>query len=330
MELNIIDDTQQDTFTFTQDAENLSIINQNAMGGTELMYHSLQSRIHPSLWNSVQIIPSRVRTLNPDKPKILWLHDLAEDTEVQFLAKKEDQNFFSVFVFVSFWQMEQYIARFGIPHSKCIVLRNAIEPIPAHNKPKNDGLIRMVYFSTPQRGLNILNAAFQELCKTVDNIELHVYSSFKLYGWEHADAQFEPLFNELKAHPKVVVHDTVNNATLRKDLEKYHIFSYPSTWPETSCICAMEAMSSRLAMVCPEFGALPETTANFAHTYPWNENLSVHASMFANKLRDVVNFYWQDDHQEFLNFEKLYADSFYSWEVRAKQWEQLIMAVANG
>jgi hypothetical protein len=56
-------------------------LNKNARGGTELMQERLHKSIPEQLLNKFQIIPSRVRELDPDKKKILWLHDLPHDPE---------------------------------------------------------------------------------------------------------------------------------------------------------------------------------------------------------------------------------------------------------
>jgi hypothetical protein len=59
-------------------------VDENAMGGTELMKYGLFDRLDPELLKQFQIIPSRVRGLDPDKKKILWLHDLPGDPATIF------------------------------------------------------------------------------------------------------------------------------------------------------------------------------------------------------------------------------------------------------
>lgn len=50
--------------------------NKNSKGGTELMAEGLEKYVDKELLSKFQIIPSRVRDINPDKIPILWLHDL--------------------------------------------------------------------------------------------------------------------------------------------------------------------------------------------------------------------------------------------------------------
>jgi hypothetical protein len=101
----------------------------NAKGGTEIMRDGLFSRVDKDLLDKFQIICSRPNVLDPDKIKILWCHDLAEDPAVSRLSESGYRDQFDLFVFVSNWQMEKYKNTLGIPYSKSIVLENAIVPI---------------------------------------------------------------------------------------------------------------------------------------------------------------------------------------------------------
>ena len=51
-------------------------ISAEARGGTELISRAMADKIDPELLKEVQIIPSRVCELDPDKIRILHLHDL--------------------------------------------------------------------------------------------------------------------------------------------------------------------------------------------------------------------------------------------------------------
>ena len=207
-------------------------------------------------------------------------------------------------------------------------MQNAIDPIEDHEKP-NDGTIRLAYWSTPHRGLNILVPVFDRLCEKYDNIELDVYSSFKLYGWEQRDKEFEPLFEQCRNHPKINYHGTVPNETLRENLKNTHILAYPSTWPETSCITLMEAMSAGLMCVHPNFAGLYETAANWTHMYQWHEDPSQHASVFYGVLDSSIQSFWDEGVQSRLSSQSSYANVYYNWNIRAMQWESLLTTLLD-
>jgi glycosyltransferase involved in cell wall biosynthesis len=300
-------------------------LSKNANGGTELMGRGLLNRLPSELLDNFQIFSSRVEEeLDPTKIRILWLHDLPGDPASEHL-KNGGWNKFHRLVFVSNWQMQAYIQHYDIPWSKCMVLQNAIVPIDEHEKPTDK--IRLAYWSTPHRGLNILIPVFQKLCEKYDNIELDVYSSFKLYGWDDQDKHFQPLFDACEADPKIHYHGTVSNEVLRENLKYAQIFAYPSIWPETSCICLMEAMSAGLLCVHPNYAALYETSANWTNMYQWHEDPSQHASHFYAALDASIESLNNEGVQSRLLSQKSYVNVFYNWQLRSFQWEQFLISL---
>ncbi len=297
----------------------------NAAGGTELMRKELFGRVDNELLNKFQIICSRVRTLE-DKPRILWLHDTHDDPEFQHLKDKENWKRFIKFVFVSYYQMHSFMMNFGLPYEKCIVMKNAIVPIPTHTKPEDR--INLIYHTTPHRGLNILIPVFIELAMTRPHIYLDVYSSFKAYGWTDRDIPYEPIFQMCRDHPQITYHGFQPNSVVRQALEKAHIFAYPCVWPETSCIAAIEAMSAGCFILYPNFAALPETLAGFCMSYPMTENIQDHADIFYNHMVNVLD---QKLHIRLRenSMAQTYADIFYNWEQRVVEWNQLLNALTN-
>ena len=304
-------------------------INNRAKGGTELMQDALEVRLPKGLLNEFQIIASRLRGIDPERKSILWLHDLAEDPEVQHLSDPRGRERFEKLVFVSHWQFATYNKLLGIPYSESIVLKNAIEPIENHIKQK-DGPIRLIYHTTPHRGLDVLIAVYERLSEVwKDKVHLDVYSSFKIYGNEQRDDAFQEIFDKCREHEHITYHGTVSNDEIRKALKEAHIFAYPSTWQETSCIAGIEAMSAGCAIVCPSLAALPETTAGFGLMYPFDEDKMQHAQMFHNVLRAAVDNFWEDDMQTKLLLQKLYTDTFYNWDLRAEEWKGLLTSMLD-
>lgn len=298
----------------------------NAMGGTELMKYGLEQRLEKSLLDEVQIIPSRVRDLDETKVRVLWCHDLPGDPESDHLKNGGWRNFHKI-VFVSNWQMQAYINFYQIPWSKCIVLQNAIDPIEQAVKPKDK--IKLIYTPTPHRGLDILYSVFEKLCEKHDDIELDVFSSFKLYGWPERDDQYKQLFDALEKHPRVNYHGTQPNDVVRKALATSHIFAYPSVWPETSCLCLIEAMSAGLACVHSNLAALPETAANWTFMYQMQEDKNEHAKMFYTILDSVIDDFKREDMETRLLAQKGYVDAFYNWDIRSRQWDALLKSLLD-
>lgn len=301
-------------------------VDKNAMGGTELMGAGLQTHVDETLLSQFNIIRSRVRHVDPDKQNILWLHDLPGDPESAHLRDPESLKRFKKIVYVSNWQKDMYQLFLGVPPSKGAVIKNAIEPIDPSAIQKPTDEIRLIYHPTPHRGLEILVPVFAALSKEFPELVLDVFSSFKLYGWEQRDDQYRQLIDACKEHPKINYHGSQPQEVVREALAKAHIFAYPSIWQETSCICAMEAMSAGCVMVLPNYAALPETTAGYAVMYDWTEDMNEHANRFYAYLRSVIRLMKnRPGHFDFhLGIQKAYADNFYSWDSRKLQWNDFL------
>ena len=300
-------------------------LSQKAMGGTELMAMGLVNHIDPELYDKFQIICSRVREIDSSRIPVLWLHDLPNDPESHHLADPKSRDRFAKFVFVSNWQMNEYISAYNLPWDKCHVIKNAIDPIEF--KSRDADKIRLIYHSTPHRGLEILVPVFEHLQKRWgDQIELDVYSSFKLYGWEERDKPYEELFARMDSNPGINNHGTVDNAEIRTALQKADVFAYPNIWPETSCICAIEALAAGCLMIHPNYAALPETAAEWGISYQWNQKPNDHANLFASILNSLVESI-ADDKADVENMQlnqSNYYNNFYSWDRRAEQWADLL------
>jgi len=295
-------------------------------GGTEMMAARILKELNADIRDQVQIIHSRVRAENliPNKKKLLVLHDTWDDPESEHLSEKENRAKFAKLVFVSHYQQASFNMCRGVPYENGVVLQNAIDPIPLEDNDKKSSILRLVYHTTPHRGLELLVPVFEKLCEYHDNIHLDVYSSFEIYGWKQRDMQYQHLFDRIDKNPRMIYHGYQPNDVVRAALRKAHIYAYPNIWPETSCISVIEAMSAGVHVVCPNFAALPETCANFASMYGWQENNNKHANVFANVLNNVIINYWSETNQSKLKFQKVYFDNYYSWPLRAAQWNAFL------
>jgi len=306
-------------------------ISKNANGGTEIAKRKLAAIIDPNLLENFQIISSRVRELDFKKIRIFWANDLPEDPESKKFKNQEFKDSFHKFVFISNWQYQRYQLIHGFPYDdKSIILESGIEPafgaLSAEDifEFKDKEKIRLVYTSTPQRGLEILVPVFEKLCEKIDNIHLDVFSSFKIYGWDETDKQYEPLYDRIRKHPNMTYHGFVPNEQLKDHLNKCHVFAYPCTWIETSCRAMLEAMSAGLVCVHPNYGALPETSGSLNIMYHGDQDMNKHAQVFGNHLAAAISFVKNNEHKHIVKFNKAFVDSRYSILRIKSQWEVML------
>ena len=328
------DDEVEFNIDFSNDDKVLEAVSDKAIGGTELMRDWLFTeleKLEPGVKDKFQFISTRVRNLEPDKQKILWIHDLANDPEVQHLKDKENWNQFERIVFVSHWQQHMFKTHLGFPYEKGVVIQNAIYPIPEHEKPK-DGKINVCYFSTPHRGLELLLNSWEfmrEKLNVGENAELNIYSSFKIYDRGHLDEQFRHIYKRAENMDGVNYHGTVSNDEIREMLPNQHIMAYPSIYEETSCLTLIEACSAGCLSVIPNLGALPETGANFPWMYGFEEDPEKHAQVHGHILGRAIKHFWDEDVQNLLKIQRSYFDMFYNWRLRGGQWLQFLHAIED-
>lgn len=299
----------------------------NANGGTELMMRGLEERLDPELSKHFSI-GRALMLLDPKSIRVYWTHNLPNQlfrihavNERLALSSNSRWQYNESIVFVSEWQKQQYINYYKIKpfeYSKLKVIHNTIAPVQEHTKP--DKKLRIIYTSVPNKGLTVLYPVFKRLAQKYP-IELEVYSSFALYGMENVDAfEHQELLEQLKQDPCVIYHKYGTNQEVLSSLQNSHIYACPSTYPETSCIALIEAMSAKCLCVHSDNGALPETSAGHTNIYKYHSNQNLHEAAFEQALEKTIKQYLSGDISH-LDAQKQYVDSKYSWSVILPQWE---------
>lgn len=303
-------------------------ISKNAFGGTELTKRSLAKLVSEDLSNEFQIIPSRLRDIQEDKIRIYWLHDLAEDPEINHLKNENSRNRFHKFIFNCNWQLNDFHMKLSIPFDEKVqIIETPVEPIPLLKKEKDK--INLIYFSTPHRGLELLVPVFEEIAKTNPNVHLNVFSSFKIYGWEDADKQYESLYDRIRNHPQMTYHGFTPRETLVEYIQKSHILAYPCIWQETACRVLIESMSAGLLCVHPNYAALSDTAAQLTFSYQYNQDYKKHADIFYSNLTQAINVVNEEQTQNYLEFVKAYTDRRFDPKTIANQWETMMLDLQN-
>ena len=294
------------------------------LGGTELILANLQEAL-PELTSQVQIMMSRPETYAfEDRPRILWCQDLPQDPAVAVLKDQSYRTKFNHIVFASHWQQQQYNMYLGIPYNEGVVIKNAV-PYRESVFPKPyEGKLKFIYTSTPHRGLAILGAAAEVLAKEREDWELHVYSSLNIYGWHEQDKEFEPLYDILRKNPHIIYHGTQSNADVRQALDESHVFVYPSVYAETSCMAVQEAMMAGCLVITSNYGALPETCAEWSWMFSYDERPEAMIVNTVGRMREALDTYGSKHTEYTLRAQSNYYQQFYSFESRIPTWKSLL------
>lgn len=301
----------------------------NPKGGTEILKEQLIAQLEPGSIDGINLIGSicHPSLVEKDKTNILWQHLSYDQPNVQYMRDRKFVDSIDYFIYVSSWQYNKFREQFQIPEYKSFVIKNATHPFESVPKPILNTIpqtkIKLLYSSTPWRGLAVLIKAIEILNKTRDDFEVDIYSSTKIYGSqfeENEKGKFDELFNKCKNTPNVNYHGYASNEEIRKALLTTHIYSYPSIFAETSCLAIIEAMSAGCHVVTTNYGALPETCGEFATMIEFDSSGQNLIERYADTLNSVIDNYKNGLYKEDLEMQTKYYNKYYSWEIRIREW----------
>lgn len=224
--------------------------------------------------------------------RVLWVHDVPQGA-MQIAAD---------YVFtISEFQTRLY----GIPPQHSFVTRNGFDPAAFYFDPLRDRDQNMlVWASNPDRGLPIAARIFQEIRKRWPSLELHVYGRSAVYGWGNdVEAPFLPREADMT---NVYLHAPLPRPKLGHIFRKAWALFYPTFWPETSCMTAIEAQACGLPIITAPVGALPETVKGGILGYDYLNAVS--------QLRNYGR--WRTLSQEGL----AHVRGRYEWRTIASEW----------
>ncbi len=147
----------------------------------------------------------------------------------------------------------------GIPLEKIIITKNGVNldkfdfPRPEKNPNK------IVWMSSPDRGLDRCMLACDEVRKTNPNIELHVYYGLdNLYKYG-LGAQADSLKGMMAERPWVKYHGFTEQSKMYRDVADAAVWLHPCNFIETFCITALEMLNLGIFPITRRLGALANT-----------------------------------------------------------------------
>jgi len=204
-------------------------------------------------------------------------------------------------------------------------IREALKNPPPRN-PK-----RLMYASSPDRGLRNLVPIFQLAREVVPDLELHVY-----YGFNNIEKVIERAKEntwvkdrtqeilDLLEQPGIVNHGRMGQTALYQEWMKAGLWCHPSNFTETSCITCMDAQA---------LGAVPITTP----TWAVGENVKHGQFIDGNIDKDdrltrarfvlaLTQWARQPEKQEAVRAKMMpWAQEWFDWERVVTQWVNLAL-----
>ena len=300
-------------------------------GGTEIQLEYLHKYVDKDLLNKVQIttsVPEKT-PIDPTKINVLWVHNSYDQPNLYpWFKNKLNHRKYDWYVFNSHWTYEKYRLMFDIPTDISVVIKNGFDDdliVKSEFKPKEK--LKLIYTSTPWRGLDVLLNAMEQI-KT-DKVEIDIYSSTQIYGDAFKkvnDDQFIKLYDKAKSLKYVNYKGYIDHKELMKVLHTYDCYIHPSTFEETFCLAAMESLAAGLVAMTTDLGALYETCAEFPIYVPYLKDKEALAKQFAGAIDMLPDLISNVDENR-IKFQMQYYRQYYHWNVIKTYWERFLNGI---
>lgn len=246
------------------------------------------------------------------KQRYFWTGDSYDQFSNYGIGDKRVVDRIDAFLSVSRWQADEICKRSGFPNEKCFVLGNGIQ-ISLFQQAQTKKRKRLIYSSTPYRGLEFVPALFMSLKKLHPDLELHIFSSYSIY--DQSDDAFSELRSQLEKLPDTKLYGSIPQSELAQEFLKSSILFYPCNFEETSCITAIEAMAAGCVPLTSALGALPETIGPAGVLIPGRPNSETYFKEFLGAAQRLLT----DDvfFEDLSNKGKRRSQDF-SWSVKAQ------------
>ena len=247
-------------------------------------------------------------------PTYLWCHDLVtQGVEVA-------QNFDKILCLTPFHR--DYVnAIQGVHFEKIIVTRNGIEPEKFNLPPVEKNPNKVVWLSSPDRGLDRAIRVMDIVRQHIPDATLDVFYGLEnLYKYGMADRADE-MKKMMAERPWIKYHGFTEQKQMSKMIQDASIWLHPCDFIETFCITALETLASNIFPITRKLGALENTLADAE-----SKGMAVlldhdcityeeHCSYAHEVVKAIQNKSWEKI--EF-NPEK------HSWHSVAQEWKDLL------
>jgi len=206
------------------------------------------------------------------------------------------------------WHKNLFIEKYPILTNKINIINNGIninsfKQINNTNKIKN----KFIYTSRPDRGLNVLLKLWREILDKMPDATL----SISHYGTFPSTSEYLLLKNIINNTNSITYLGNLKNDKLYEEMSSSEYWLYPTHWPETSCITALEMLISEVICLYYPIAGLPFTIDKYGIQVTPNSEINTILSLT------------DEQKTQLRKNGKVYAKSC-SWKNRYKMWKNIL------
>ncbi|MDR1577457.1 MAG: glycosyltransferase family 4 protein [Deltaproteobacteria bacterium] len=255
--------------------------------------------------------------------KVLWNHDTLENTQV--LKSVHDE--IDLFLVLSAFHRDNFLTRLPQLIDRMVITRNGLDfaLLDQATKGVQRDPNKLLYASRPERGLKILLESVWPRLKE-NRPELKLY----LCGYQMDPALLSPETRELysyldllaKSDPNVINLGPLTKKEYYRHLAETALVAYPCSFPEISCIVALEAQALGSPILTTNDYALTESVKEDWFKISGRPRSPAYSQNYVERALDIL------DNPEKAERLALKAQATirasYSWEKIASEWERLL------
>lgn len=214
------------------------------------------------LWRALGFVDFKPKS----KFTMLWLHDIPNNPD---FTDDRISQVNKIAILSEYHKSLLRIFKNGeykkMPDEKVFLTSNGIVNLKIPKKNKRDPY-RLIYSSSPDRGLIHLLTMWPEIIKEVPKANLHIYYGFEIFDKIYPDnpgkQKWKNMILEGMKQEGITYHGRVGHDELHKAMAESSIWAYPTDFDEISCITAMKCQALGAIPVVINRGALKETVKN--------------------------------------------------------------------
>ena len=210
-----------------------------------------------------------------------------------------------------------------MPGSKVFLTANGIPQMTIDSTIKRNNK-KVIYSSSPDRGLVYLLQMWPEIIKEVPDAELHIYYGFDIFDAIHKGnpgrMKWKGAVLDMMKQEGIKYHGRVGHKELEKEMMSAGIWAYPTDFDEISCITGMKTQALGAIPVVTNFAALKETVRNGLKVdmdITTKEGQEEYKTQLIGLLKD-------DKKQEEIREPMIkWAQDYFTWDKVAAEWDRL-------
>jgi glycosyltransferase involved in cell wall biosynthesis len=242
----------------------------------------------------------------------IWAHDIlllpygCSINENQILVKWN--KYIKGCICLTEWHKNIFIEKYPELRDKIHIINNGINTNSFSNLSNNIKVKnKFIYSSRPDRGLNILLKLWPQILQKMPDATL----SIATYGKFPSNPEEILLKGIIDNNSSINYLGNLSYHILYEEMKSAEYWLYPTHWPETSCITALEMLMSEVICLYYPVAGLTYTMDNYGIQISSGNEIDTLVSL---KEEQKINF---------RKYGKEYAEQC-SWENRSKTWFDLL------